>query len=134
MSDLDVAVRPRDLDATVRILSDLGWRRMFADRARYAPRHGHDVALVNESGHVLEVHYQLFHELAVDASVEPLFARAIEVELLGQRGGAFRRGTTTSSSSRCTRRPMRSANRRRGSSIWRCSYRMPPSTRRMRRR
>jgi hypothetical protein len=85
MSDLDVAVRPRDLDATGHILSGLGWRRLFGDRARYSPRHGHDVAFTNENGHVLEVHYKLFHEMAIDASVEPLFERAIEVELLGKK-------------------------------------------------
>jgi hypothetical protein len=84
MSDLDVGVRPRDLDATSRILSDLGWRRVFSERARYSPRHGHDVAFANASGHVLELHYRLFHELAVDADIEPLFERAITVELLGR--------------------------------------------------
>jgi hypothetical protein len=85
MSDLDLAVLPRDLDATMRILSDLGWRRMFGRRARYSPRHGHDVAFTDDSGHVLELHYKLFHEMAIDADLEPLFARAIEVELLGKR-------------------------------------------------
>src|SRR6185295_17941604 len=58
MSDLDVAVLPRDLDTTIRILSDLGWRRVFAEQARYSPRHGHDVAFTNDHGHVLELHYK----------------------------------------------------------------------------
>jgi Uncharacterised nucleotidyltransferase len=84
MSDLDVAVLPRDLEATVEILSDLGWRRLFPERLRYSPRHGHDVAFTNAHGHVLEVHYKLFHELSVDASIEPLFERAVTVDLLGK--------------------------------------------------
>jgi hypothetical protein len=83
MSDVDVAVLPRDLDATVRILSDLGWRRLLPERLRYTPRHGHDISFINEHHHVLELHYKLFHELAVDASVEPLFERAVTVDLLG---------------------------------------------------
>jgi hypothetical protein len=84
MNDLDIAVRPRDLDQAVRTLEELGWRRSFGERARYSPKHGHDVSFVNENGHVLELHHRLFHELRADASVVRMFERAIAVELLGR--------------------------------------------------
>ncbi|HEY2746331.1 MAG TPA: nucleotidyltransferase family protein [Polyangia bacterium] len=83
MADLDLAVRPRELPAAVACLERLGFRRLYGPRARFSPRHGHDVAMTD--GHVfVELHYRLMHELGADADVEPLFARAIAVELFGK--------------------------------------------------
>jgi hypothetical protein len=84
MADLDMAVRPAQLDAAIRTLMDMGWRRVFPERARYSARHGHDVAFVNEQQHFLELHHHLFHELRIEASVEGLFDRAFTLELLGR--------------------------------------------------
>ncbi len=84
MADLDVAVRPRDLERACQLMLELGWRRSFGDRARYAPPHGHDVSFTNADGHVLELHHRLYHELRADADVEPLFERAILVDLDGK--------------------------------------------------
>jgi Uncharacterised nucleotidyltransferase len=84
MSDLDIAVRPEELARACDMLPHLGWRRLFPERARYSPRHGHDVAFTDEAGHVLELHYRLYHELGADAEVAPLFERSLSVELLGR--------------------------------------------------
>ena len=83
MADLDLAVRPRQLPAAIACLGRLGFRRMYGPRARFSPRHGHDVAMTDGDVFV-ELHYRLTHELGADADVEPLFARAITVELFGK--------------------------------------------------
>jgi hypothetical protein len=57
---------------------------MYGPRARFSPRHGHDVAMTDGAVFV-ELHYRLTHELGADADVEPLFARAVPVELLGKK-------------------------------------------------
>jgi hypothetical protein len=84
MSDLDLAVMPERLDEAVALMQELGYRRVFAPQARFTPRHGHDVAFAGGGPLPVEIHYRLFHELGADGDVEPLFARAISVELLGR--------------------------------------------------
>jgi hypothetical protein len=51
---------------------------------RFSAEHAHDVAFTDDADQTIEVHWRLFHDLAGDASVEGLFARAIEVELHGR--------------------------------------------------
>ena len=86
MSDLDLLVRPVELDRACALFGELGLRRHFPPRARFTPRHGHDVAFTDErDGLVIELHYRLFHELAGDASVDRLFDRAIVAFALGAR-------------------------------------------------
>jgi hypothetical protein len=83
MADVDLLVRPAQLDAAVRALEACGLARAYpAGRARFTTRHGHDVALVDGDFH-LDLHYKLFHELGIDAAVEPVFARAIPLRALG---------------------------------------------------
>lgn len=84
MSDLDLAVRPDDLPRAVALMQALGYRPAFAAQARFSARHGHDVAFAGERGIVVEVHHRLFHELAVEAAVEPLFERAVTMTLWGR--------------------------------------------------
>ncbi|HEY7956301.1 MAG: nucleotidyltransferase family protein [Polyangia bacterium] len=86
MSDLDLLVRPVELDRACALFGELGLRRHFPPRARFTPRHGHDVAFTDErDGLLIELHYRLFHELAGDASVDRLFDRAIVAFALGAR-------------------------------------------------
>jgi hypothetical protein len=84
LSDLDLVVRPRDLERAARLLESLGYERLYAPRARFEPEHGHDVAFRGHGAHV-ELHYKLHHELAIDPAVDTLFDRAIEIELVGAR-------------------------------------------------
>jgi Uncharacterised nucleotidyltransferase len=83
MHDLDLVAHPRDLDAVVAMMGELGFRRRYPERARFSPRHAHDVAFADDADQTIEVHWRLFHELAGDAGVEALFERAVEVELYG---------------------------------------------------
>lgn len=84
MVDLDLAVRARDLPAAEAALRPLGFRRIFPADRRHSPPFAHDVALF-DGRQVLELHFRWLHELGEDTDVEPLFARAIEVETLGRR-------------------------------------------------
>jgi hypothetical protein len=84
MSDLDIGVLPSNLERASGIILDLGWKRLYEGRARYSSAHAHDRAFINGDGHVLELHYKLFHELGANAEIEPLFEHAISVELLGK--------------------------------------------------
>lgn len=85
MVDLDLAVRLRDLPAAEAALRPLGFRRIFPADRRHSPPFAHDLALF-DGRQVLELHFRWLHEFGVDnGDVEPLFARAIEVETLGRR-------------------------------------------------
>ncbi len=84
MVDVDLAVRPAELTAAVALVERHGYRRLFDDGPRYVGRHAHDVAFVADDGGVLELHYRLFHELGMEPSIEPLFARAERAQFLGQ--------------------------------------------------
>jgi hypothetical protein len=79
MVDVDLAVSPADLPRAESLILGLGFRRSFAPRARWTLAHAHDVSFTDERDPdlVVELHWRLFHELAGDASVEPLFAHAI---------------------------------------------------------
>ena len=86
MSDLDLLVEPAQLDRVPALFASLGFRPTYAQRrARFSPRHGHDLSFTEDEPHlVVEVHYRLFHDLGGDASVEPLFARAQTVDVFGR--------------------------------------------------
>jgi Uncharacterised nucleotidyltransferase len=84
MADLDLAVHPAQLDAAVAALASLGFRRQFPDRPRFRAPFAHDIALT-DGRHIVELHHRWLHELGVAADTTPLFARAIELELLGRR-------------------------------------------------
>lgn len=83
MADVDLAVRPAELAAAIACLGRLGFRRVYGPRARFSPRHGHDVAMT-DGWLFVELHYRLMHELGADADVLPLFAHAGRAELLGR--------------------------------------------------
>jgi hypothetical protein len=83
MADLDLAVRPAELPSAIACLERLGFYRMYEPRARFSPRHGHDVAMTDGAIFV-ELHYRLMHELGADADVAPLFAGAQRIELFGR--------------------------------------------------
>jgi hypothetical protein len=87
MSDLDLLVEPAQLAEVPALFASLGFRPTYpTPRARFSPRHGHDLSFTEDEPHlVVEVHYRLFHDLGGDASVEPLFARARLAEVLGVR-------------------------------------------------
>src|SRR6266542_513918 len=84
MVDIDLLVRAAELPAAEAALLPLGFRRMFADGPRYRAPFAHDVALT-DGRFVVELHFRWLHDLGVRAEVEPLFARAIELEALGRR-------------------------------------------------
>jgi Uncharacterised nucleotidyltransferase len=84
MVDLDLAVRARDLPAAEAALAPLGFRRIFGDDRRHRPPFAHDLALF-DGRQVLELHFRWLHDLGGRTDVEPLFARAIELETLGRR-------------------------------------------------
>ena len=83
MADLDLAVQPSELAAAVACLTGLGFHRCYGPRARFSPRHGHDVAMT-DGGTYVELHYRLLHELGADGDVAPLFAHAGRAELFGR--------------------------------------------------
>ena len=76
MVDVDLLAQPADVARASELLLSLGFRRTFAEQRRFTPRHAHDVSFTDERGAdlVLELHYRLFHELALQADVEPIFA------------------------------------------------------------
>jgi hypothetical protein len=77
MSDLDFLIRPNDLAAVEPLMRELGFRRSYADRARFSPTHGHDLSFTEDDPFlVVELHYRLHHDLGGDASVDAIFARA----------------------------------------------------------
>lgn len=86
MSDVDLLVPPSAVEAVDALVTGLGFERNYADRLRFSSEHAHDRSYTDRRGGdlVIEVHHRLFHELGGDASVEPLFARAITVETLGR--------------------------------------------------
>ena len=86
MVDLDLLARPDEIARASELLQGLGFRRTFAEQRRFRPEHAHDVSFTDERGPdlVLELHYRLFHELALDGDVEPIFARAIAAPALGR--------------------------------------------------
>ncbi len=86
MVDLDLLVRPADVDRAGTLMRALGFRRTFADQPRFSPHHAHDVSFTDEhdADLVVEVHYRLYHELGADATVEPLFERATSTILFGR--------------------------------------------------
>ena len=84
MVDVDLAVHPDDLDRAVALAGACGLERAYPERARFSRRHGHDVGFRDEHNLTVELHFRLGHELAGDASLDGIFARAIEVELLGK--------------------------------------------------
>jgi hypothetical protein len=67
-------------------MGSLGFRHNFEGRARFSPRHGHDVSFTAEDDPdlIVELHYRLFHELHGDDSVAALFARATPEFVLGR--------------------------------------------------
>jgi hypothetical protein len=83
MVDLDLGVARADLERAGELIASLGFRTSFPPRARYTPAHAHDVSFTDDDL-VVELHYKLFHELAGDAAIEPLFEHAIVHELFGK--------------------------------------------------
>jgi hypothetical protein len=84
MADIDLLVRPRDLAVVEAALAGIGFRRMYAVAGpRLRPPFAHDLALF-DGRHTLELHFRWLHDLGVHADVEPIFARAVELELLGR--------------------------------------------------
>jgi hypothetical protein len=84
MMDVDLMVRPDELERALRLFAGLGYRRGFTG-ARYTPRHGHDVTLCDADGRgFVELHYRMFHELGGDAEVDAVFARTTTCEILGR--------------------------------------------------
>ncbi len=84
MVDVDLAVRPSQLDAAKGLVEAHGFRRLFPDGPRFTGHHAHDVAFISPEAGVLELHYRLFHELSVDAQVERLFDRVEHADYLGR--------------------------------------------------
>jgi hypothetical protein len=83
MVDIDLLVRPRQLAAAEAALAPLGFRRMYPDARRYRAPYAHDLALW-DGHHVVELHQRWLHDLGVDSDVEPVFARAVPLEVLGR--------------------------------------------------
>lgn len=75
MADLDLLVRPAQLDAAVTTLHALGFAPARPDTARFSADFAHDVALTDGVVYV-ELHFALFHELELDGELESVFARA----------------------------------------------------------
>ncbi len=75
MADLDLLVRPAQLDAAVALLHALGFAAARPDTARFSASFTHDVALTDGVVYV-ELHFALFHELELDGEVESVFARS----------------------------------------------------------
>ena len=84
MLDVDLLVHPEDFEGAIALAGELGFRRAYPERERYTARHAHDVSFVDEKNLSIELHWRLWHELAADGSAEPLFARAIEIEIFGK--------------------------------------------------
>jgi hypothetical protein len=85
MRDVDLLVRPRDLERAIALLARLGFSVASPPGARFSPRHAHAVALVDTRRELaIDLHHRLFHELDGDSDAEPFFARAIEVVLAGR--------------------------------------------------
>lgn len=80
MADIDLLVRADELDDAVALLQSFGFSHARAGIARYSPRYTHDVALSDGVVYV-ELHFALFHELALDATTDELFARATTAPL-----------------------------------------------------
>jgi hypothetical protein len=84
MMDVDLLVRPGELERALGLGARLGYRRGFSG-PRYTPAHGHDVTLCHPDGYgFVEVHYRMFHELGGDARVDALFERTTTCEVLGR--------------------------------------------------
>jgi len=86
LGDLDLLVEPARLDEAVALLESLGFRRRYRERARFAARHAHDVALddLRDPDCSVELHYRLFHDLCGDPSLAALFAGAVRRPLFGR--------------------------------------------------
>lgn len=86
MSDVDLLVHPADLGRAEALFAELGFTRNYVGRARFRPRHAHDLSFSDGQDPDLQVelHYRLFHELGGDSRVERIFDRAIVVEALGR--------------------------------------------------
>jgi hypothetical protein len=85
MSDVDLLVRPRQLERAIALLIRLGFMVTSPATARFSPRHAHAIALVDTRRQLaLDLHHRLFHELDGDGEAEPFFARAIVVPLQGR--------------------------------------------------
>jgi len=84
MSDLDLLVRPEDLERAHGVMMELGYTWPGAGRARFMPRYTHHRQF--QRGRVLvELHFRLVHELAVDADCRAFFHETREIRFRGRR-------------------------------------------------
>jgi hypothetical protein len=84
MADIDLLVRADDLATAEAALARLGFRRSFPGGGRrYRLPFAHDVALY-DGQQVLELHVRWVHDMGARSEVEPVFARAIELPVLGR--------------------------------------------------
>ncbi len=86
LGDLDLLVEPARLAEAVALLESLGFSRRYRGRARFTSRHAHDVALDDDRDPdcAVELHYRLFHDLAGDPTLQPIFSRAVRRPLFGR--------------------------------------------------
>jgi hypothetical protein len=87
MSDIDLAVRRSDIDASLELLDGHGWRPRF--RRHQDMRHvSHATHLVNGNGQDLDLHWDVFHDrFLADEQMEAIWeaSRVIEVGGLATR-------------------------------------------------
>ncbi len=86
MVDLDLLISPNDVEQATALMTSLGFRQNFTGRARFTPRHAHDISFTAEDDPdlIVELHYRVFHELRGDDSVAQIFDNAIREPLFGR--------------------------------------------------
>src|SRR5262245_45050305 len=83
MSDLDLLVRPSELERAQAALAELGYRSLGLGHSRWSPRFTHHRLLARGSV-LVELHFRLVHELAVDADCGAFFRETREIEFRGR--------------------------------------------------
>ncbi|HET7875176.1 MAG TPA: nucleotidyltransferase family protein [Methylomirabilota bacterium] len=76
-SDLDLLVRPSDLDRAAAVLSALGYAEETGPSARYHRRHHHHIHLVGPRPPMIELHFRAYAGFGVVVAAEDLMAAAL---------------------------------------------------------
>ncbi|HEX2572100.1 MAG TPA: nucleotidyltransferase family protein [Polyangia bacterium] len=80
MLDLDLAIRPDDVERLGARLLARGYQRHGAGRRRFDLSYTHHAVYVHERAPTIELHTRLTHELGIDGQIGDWFGRAISVE------------------------------------------------------
>lgn len=79
MLDLDLAVRPGDVERLGARLLARGYQRHGAGRRRFDLGYTHHAIYLHERAPTIELHTRLTHELGIDGRLEDWFGRALSV-------------------------------------------------------